>query len=73
MITDYLDEEELFFLTGNQQAKRQVKWLREHGWRYETTSTGAPRVLKSYRDQRLGPTKTYQRKPKAPRYDRINP
>ncbi len=50
----YLTHEELFRLTGYKQRARQRQWLRAREWPYEVTAQGEIRVLRAYRDQRLG-------------------
>jgi len=50
----YLTPEELFRLTGYKQRARQRQWLRAREWAYEVTAQGEIRVLRAYRDQRLG-------------------
>ena len=63
---DYLTHEELQELTGCKQRARQLTWLRSREWAHETTARGEIRVLRAYRDQRLGiATRTEPRSPDA--------
>lgn len=50
-----LSAAELFELTGYRSPAWQAKWLRAHGWKFEKGRDG-PKVLRAYRDQRMGIT-----------------
>jgi hypothetical protein len=44
---------ELYELTGYRSAAWQTKWLKARGWKFEQGRDG-PKVLRAYRDQRMG-------------------
>lgn len=46
---------ELAELTGYRSPAWQAKWLNAHGWKFEQGRDG-PKVLRAYRDQRMGVT-----------------
>jgi len=46
---------ELLELTGYRSPAWQAKWLRARGWKFEEGRDG-PKVLRAYRDQRMGVT-----------------
>jgi len=50
----YLSPSELRDLTGRPQAALQIRWLRRFAWRFAVDDFGKPRVLRAYRDLRLG-------------------
>jgi hypothetical protein len=52
----FLTNAELAELTGYQIAHFQAKWLDAHGFPYEKTISGKPRVLLGYVEKRLGLT-----------------
>lgn len=51
--SEFLDADELFFLTGSKYKKKQVSWLSEHGWRYIENAIGFPVVSRLYCRQKL--------------------
>tara|TARA_R110000868_G_scaffold51872_1_gene164287 strand:+ start:30 stop:221 length:192 start_codon:yes stop_codon:yes gene_type:complete len=48
---------ELYELTGYRSPAWQAKWLAAHGWKFELGRDG-PKVLRAYRDARMGPSKS---------------
>ncbi|WP_413815389.1 DUF4224 domain-containing protein [Achromobacter sp.] len=53
---EYLSASDLAALVGceaNQKAM-MARWLTRHGWRYVLDKNGVPRVLRAYRDKKLG-------------------
>ncbi|RPJ88819.1 DUF4224 domain-containing protein [Achromobacter sp. ACM01] len=55
-MNEYLSASDLAELVGcrpNQRAM-MARWLDRHGWRYAIDKNGVPRVLRSYRDKKLG-------------------
>ena len=56
---DYLSPAELAALTDYERPTFQARWLREHGWVFEQGKCG-PKVLRSYRDKRLGMESPYE-------------
>jgi hypothetical protein len=54
MLDDYLSPAELHELTERSQPAAQIRWLRRRAWRFTTSAEGRPRVLRAYRDRRLG-------------------
>jgi hypothetical protein len=56
----FLTPEELAILTGRKYAKYQIAWLTACDWAFEIDANGAPKVLRSYAEHRMGtrpPTK----------------
>lgn len=49
----FLTDEELVTLTGYQLAGWQIRWLKQHGWRFEVSATGRPVIARSYAEQRM--------------------
>lgn len=45
VITMFLTDAELKELTGYQRPKQIMRWLSQHGYRYEVAADGWPRVL----------------------------
>ncbi|WP_376787447.1 DUF4224 domain-containing protein [Achromobacter mucicolens] len=55
-MNEYLSAADLAELVGckpNQRAM-MARWLNRHGWRYVVDKNGVPRVLRAYRDKKLG-------------------
>lgn len=50
----FLTPLEVAELTGRPQPKRQIKWLTDKRWLYETGADGRPKVSRAYALQRLG-------------------
>lgn len=50
----FLSTEEMRDLTGLIYNKSQVKWLAKRGYKFEIAVSGAPKVMKSYIEERLG-------------------
>ena len=50
----FLTEEELKDLTGYQRPKAIMRWLKEHGYRFEVSAYGWPKVLRDAVCARLG-------------------
>lgn len=55
-MSDYLTSDELSDLVGCQRNQRSVMaaWLTKNAWPYVVDRSGLPKVLRAYRDQRLG-------------------
>lgn len=71
-MTAFLTPEDLHTLTGTRQRARQVTWLRDRGWIFETTFKGDPIVLRAYCDARMGaPAGTAITPTAEPRFDAI--
>lgn len=51
---DILTEEEVASLTGHKSRSRQIRWLRENGWKHESSPGGRPLVGRIYLQQKLG-------------------
>ncbi len=58
----FLAEQDLRDLTGRCRPSAQARWLRRHGYRFETDADGAIKVLKSVVEKRLGGADHHQRK-----------
>jgi len=50
----FLTQEDIRELTGFAYNAHQIKWLAEHGYKFEVNRAGIPKVLKSYLEERLG-------------------
>ena len=50
----FLNKLEMVELTGYQVAHYQARWLKAHGYPFELTASGKPRVLRAYVEKRLG-------------------
>ena len=50
----FLTPEELHDLTDKSRADAQIRWLTKHGYRFEVSSLGRPKVLRSTVLDRLG-------------------
>ena len=44
---------ELEDITGYLRPSGQIRWLKKHGWKFEESRHG-PKVLRAYRDRRMG-------------------
>ncbi|MGK8202920.1 DUF4224 domain-containing protein [Burkholderia cenocepacia] len=55
-MSDYLTAEELADLVGCKRNQRSVMaaWLTKNAWPFVVDRSGLPKVLRAYRDQRLG-------------------
>ncbi len=54
----FLNNEEILELTGFKLATGQCRWLTDHGYPFDTSRSGKPKVLRSYLEQRLCPSLT---------------
>ncbi|BCM23822.1 DUF4224 domain-containing protein [Methyloradius palustris] len=54
----FMSPEELIELTDYKLASHQCRWLTEHGYPFDTSASGRPKVLRSYLEQRLCPQTT---------------
>ena len=50
----FLSREELQELTDYTRSEAQCRWLEEHGYPFDKSSSGKPKVLRSYIEYRLG-------------------
>ncbi|MDF0379370.1 DUF4224 domain-containing protein [Methylophilus sp. YYY-1] len=50
----FLTSDEIQELTGFKATHKQCEWLSNHGYPFDTTRSGRPKVLRSYIEQRLG-------------------
>lgn len=50
----FLTSDELRELTGYQIGHYQARWLDAHGYPFDLTISGKPRVLRSFIEKRLG-------------------
>jgi hypothetical protein len=50
----FMTPEAITDLTDSPQRSRQIEWLDRHGWTYEVSLTGKPKVLLSYAERRMG-------------------
>jgi hypothetical protein len=49
----FLSAAELHDLTDRRQPSAQIKWLREHGWRFEVGASGRPKVDVAEKDRHM--------------------
>lgn len=50
----FLTKDELSELTDLKMPSAQCKWLADHGYPYDKSASGKPKVLRSYIESRLG-------------------
>lgn len=50
----FLTEEDLQELTDATLRRLQIAWLESHGWTFELSRLGRPKVLRAYAERRLG-------------------
>jgi hypothetical protein len=48
----FLDSDDLYALTGYKHKSAQVRWLKDHGFRFDITCTGRPAVTAAQVEQR---------------------
>lgn len=60
----FLTNDELVDLTDRSNPKYQARWLAEHGYPFEMSAAGKPKVLRSEVERRLS-SKTQRRSPRA--------
>ncbi len=55
-MSDYLSADELEDLTGYKAGQYALmrNWLDRNGWKYAVSKNHMPKVLKAFRDQKLG-------------------
>jgi len=53
-MSEYLSPADLGDLTDARTRPAQIKWLQAHGWVYTIGSKGNIKVLRGYRDAKLG-------------------
>lgn len=44
---------ELIDLTDRRRASAQIAWLRSHGWRFEVSAGGRPKVARAEYERRM--------------------
>lgn len=49
-----LTSDELVELTESAKRSLQIAWLTSHGWVFELSRLGNPKVLRAYAEQKLG-------------------
>lgn len=49
----FLTPDELVTLTGYVRPSAQLRYLREHRWRFEVNASGHPRVARAYFERRM--------------------
>lgn len=50
----FLSQSELEDMTDRTSVRYQVAWLKDHGYPFELSALGKPKVLRAYVQQRLG-------------------
>lgn len=53
-LTLTLTQEELADLTDYKTSKKQIEWLQEHGWVFEGSYSGRPKVDRTYYLMKMG-------------------
>jgi hypothetical protein len=66
----FLTQQELHQLTDYKRPSDQIRWLTEHGYRFDVGASGRPKVLRSVIENRLESTK--KPRTKSPRFDMVN-
>lgn len=69
-MTMFLTREELRDLTDYKRPSDQIRWLTEHGYRFDVGASGRPKVLRSFVGNRLENGK--KPRTKSPRFDMVN-
>jgi len=59
----FLSPDELTELTDYKHPAKQIRWLCEHGYRFDVGASGRPKVLRSEIERRLGRTEKTTGKP----------
>ena len=54
----FITTDDLYELTDAKTPRLQIAWLDSHGWVYEVSRLGKPKVLAEYAKMRLGMAKT---------------
>lgn len=67
----FLSREDLVELTDRQTARAQIAWLAEHGYRFEVSAAGRPKVLRSAVEARLGGAAEPAKRLARPRLDLV--
>jgi hypothetical protein len=49
----FLSPDELLELTDYRRAADQIRWLTDHGWKFEVGATGRPKVLRAEAERRM--------------------
>lgn len=49
----FLTHDQLKELTGYEHCRRQIDWLKAHGWRFELARTGRPVVLVKHAEEMM--------------------
>ncbi|MES2488505.1 MAG: DUF4224 domain-containing protein [Pseudomonadota bacterium] len=49
----FLTRDEIAELTERRQAAAQIRWLTDHGWKFEVGMTGRPKVMRAEAEQRM--------------------
>jgi len=60
----FLTIEDLKTLTGYEHSRRQIGWLKSHGWRYAESRNGRPVVLAKHAEEMLSLTNQPRQAPK---------
>ena len=66
----FLTKEDLNELTDFKTAHAQCRWLTEHGYPFDKSASGKPKVLKTYIEQRLN-TQAITNQYEQPNFDAI--
>mgnify|MGYP000712768100 CR=1 FL=1 len=64
----FLTADELVDLTDRSNPKYQAKWLAEHGYPFEISAAGKPKVLRTEVERRLSSTAQRQMKRAEPNW-----
>lgn len=67
----FLNNEEIQELTGFRLAIWQCRWLTDHGYPFDKSHSGKPKVLRSYLEQRLCPTVISSRGFEEPNFEAL--
>jgi hypothetical protein len=68
----FLTEEEVRSLTGYVRPSAQVRWLRDHGWRFNVNALGKPVVALAEFNRRMVTGSSTVRQKQEPDWSAIN-
>ena len=67
----FLSSEELIDLTDRRNPRHQSRWLAEHGYPFEISASGRPKVLRSEIETRLSSAARKKARKAEPNWDAL--
>lgn len=58
----FLKRQEIIELTGYKYRNKQIRWLADHGYKFDVAADGSPKVLITFVEAMLGFASTTKRK-----------